>query len=227
MLGLPETDFFGKNFEFWGDINMLKAGIMNADFITTVSPRYAEEIQSMEYGFGLEGVLHSRANRLVGILNGIDTEEWNPALDRDIVRNYTADDLRPKILCKSFLQDEVNLGVDLHAPILGFVGRLTDQKGFDLIADVMTDLTKDGFQIVVLGTGDPKYQAMLVDLKERYPKNLAYSFTFDNHLAHVIYAGGPPAGHRAACRPRTSPDRRLRQPPRAPSAPCRDHSATG
>ena len=189
LLGLPEADFFGKNFEFWGDVNMLKSGIMNADFITTVSPRYAEEIQSMEYGFGLEGVLHSRANRLVGILNGIDTEEWNPALDRDIVRNYTADDLRPKILCKSFLQDEVNLGVDLHAPILGFVGRLTDQKGFDLIAEIMTDLAKDGFQIVVLGTGDPKYHSMLVDLKERYPKNLSYSFTFDNHLAHVIYAG--------------------------------------
>jgi starch synthase len=189
LLGLPESDFVGKNFEFWGDVNLLKSGIMNSDFITTVSPRYAVEIQSMEYGFGLEGVLHSRANRLVGILNGIDTEEWNPAVDREIIRNYKADDLRPKILCKSFLQDEVNLGVDIHAPILGFIGRLTDQKGFDLVAEIVADLAKDGFQIVVLGTGDPKYHRVLEDLKNSYPKNLSYSFAFDNHLAHVIYAG--------------------------------------
>jgi starch synthase len=189
LLDLPPDGFEHLGFNFWDQVNLLKAGILNSDLLTTVSPRYADEIQTMEFGCGLEGFLRSRAQNLFGVINGIDKDEWNPATDREISYQYSATDLRPKVLCKSFLQDEMGLSVDNHVPLIGIVGRLTDQKGFDLVADVMRDFLGEGFQLVILGTGDPNYHKMLEELKHLYPNNVGLKLGFDNRLARLIYSG--------------------------------------
>jgi starch synthase len=175
--------------EFYGKINFLKGGIVCADAITTVSPTYAEEIQTPELGYGLEGVLAARRAALAGILNGVDYGEWSPENDRYIVAGYSADDLRGKAACKADLQACVGLPVAPKVPLIGIISRLAAQKGFDLLSDIAPRLLRKQLQVVVLGSGDASYQELFAALAEKHQKRLAVRVAFDNALAHKIEAG--------------------------------------
>jgi starch synthase len=161
------------------------------DSINTVSPRYAQEIQSSPLGCGLEGVLQYRRNVLSGILNGIDPHEWDPNHDPHLAANYDADTVsKGKPLCKAALQKELGLPQEPNAPLIGIVGRLTDQKGFDLVADVMQRWVQTSdVQWAILGTGQPKYHKILETLADRFPQRVALRLEFSNPLAHRIEAG--------------------------------------
>jgi starch synthase len=175
--------------EFYGKINYLKGGIVSADAITTVSPTYAQEIQTPEFGHGLEGVLVARRNALTGILNGVDYGEWSPDSDAFIAARYSADDLTGKAACKADLQAVAGLPVEPKVPVIGVVSRLADQKGFDLLAAIAPELLRKRVQLVVLGSGDAKYQDLFQALAQRAKKRLAVRVAFDNALAHKIEAG--------------------------------------
>jgi starch synthase len=175
--------------EFYGKINCLKGGIVCADAITTVSPTYAQEIQTAELGYGLEGVLAARRAALVGILNGVDYSEWSPEGDRYIVERYSADDLRGKAACKADLQAAVGLSVNAKVPLIGIVSRLAAQKGFDLLSEIAPRLLGKQLQVVVLGSGDAQYQELFAALAHKHNKRLAVRIAFDNALAHKIEAG--------------------------------------
>jgi starch synthase len=177
--------------EFHGHLNLLKTGMVFADSINTVSPRYAQEIQSSPLGCGLEGVLQYRRDALSGILNGIDPNEWNPATDPHLVVNYNSENVaQGKPICKAALQKELRLPQEQNAPLIGVVGRLTDQKGLDLIADVMQRWVQTSdVQWAILGTGQPKYHKLLETLAERFPRKVALRLEFSNPLAHRIEAG--------------------------------------
>lgn len=191
LTGLDWKYFNWQQMEFHGKLNLLKTGLVFADSINTVSPRYAEEIQSSPFGCGLEGVLQQRRDALSGILNGMDDREWNPAHDPHLPVQYDATtyaDAKP--ICKTALQQELGLRVDAGVPVIGFVGRLTDQKGLDILVDVMQRwLQTNDTQWVVLGTGQPKYHRLLEMLAERFPQKLAVRLEFSNPLAHRIEAG--------------------------------------
>lgn len=176
--------------EFWKKVNFMKAAILYADLITTVSERYAQEIQAgEEYGFGLEGVLRTRSNDLIGILNGIDPDVWNPATDPLIPTNYGPNDLGPKRENKLRLLAAMELPEDPEAPVIGMISRLVDQKGFDLIQKASDRLMKMNLRLVVLGSGMPKYEKLMLGLRKRYPEKVAVNLTFNNPLAHLIEAG--------------------------------------
>ncbi len=175
--------------EFYGKINYLKGGLVCADAITTVSPTYAQEIQTPEFGHGLDGVLVARRQALTGILNGVDYAEWSPKNDPHIAARYSADDLTGKAACKADLQTAVGLPTDPKVPLLGIVSRLADQKGFDLLAAIAPQLLRKRLQVVVLGSGDASYQALFQDLAHKFKKRLALRVAFDNALAHKIEAG--------------------------------------
>lgn len=188
-IGLPWSIFNVDGVEYWGHISYLKAGLVYADVINTVSPTYAKEIQTTEeYGRGMEGLLAKRTGDLYGILNGIDYSIWDPAKDEFIFSKYDKSDLRGKSRNKKSLQKELDLPQE-NVPMLGVISRLADQKGFDLIAERIEQMMEMDVQMVVLGTGDAKYHEMLTVLKEKYPKNLSVSLKFDDPLAHQIYAG--------------------------------------
>jgi starch synthase len=192
LAGIGADQFYPSSpFEFWGQVNLLKAGIEMADRINTVSPTYAREIQSdPEQGCGLEGVLKRRSRDLSGILNGIDYEEWNPETDPLIPANYSAADLEGKKKCKRELLDEFGLKpLSERTPLIGIVSRLADQKGFDLIGEAMADLAGLNLQLVVLGTGQSRYHALLKEFATRFPDRVAVRIGFDNNLAHRIEAG--------------------------------------
>ena len=190
LTGLPADFFSTDGMEFWGGINFMKAAIVCADVITTVSPRYSEEIQTREYGQGLEGVLQKNRSRLYGILNGADYGEWNPETDSYIAANYSAHNLEGKRICKLDLLREVELPERLMSrPLLGAISRLADQKGFDLLAGVLDKLVVQDIGLVVLGVGDDKYQRMLTDLATSYPEKVSVHLKFDERLAHKIEAG--------------------------------------
>ena len=189
LLNLDWRYFTADWLEFYGKINFLKGGLVCADAITTVSPTYAEEIQTPEVGYGLDGVLVRRRQALTGILNGVDYEEWSPECDAYIAARYSADDLAGKAACKADLQTILGLPVDPQVPLIGIVSRLADQKGFDLIAAVAPQLLRKRLQIVVLGSGDALYQNLLLDLQRQFKKRLAVRIAFDNALAHKIEAG--------------------------------------
>ena len=170
ITGLPQYYFAPDKLEAYKDANYLKGGIVYADRITTVSNSYAEEIKTPFYGEKLEGLMNARSNCLSGIVNGIDYEDYDPATDTHIEKNYTSDSFRrEKIKNKIALQKELNLEQDHHIMMLGIVSRLTDQKGFDLIAYVMDELCQDAVQIVALGTGDEKYENMFRHFAWKYP----------------------------------------------------------
>jgi len=188
ITGLPWSEYTPERMEFWGQINLLKGGLVYADLLNTVSPTYAREIQTAEFGFGLEGVLQVRKDRLFGVTNGIDTAAWNPATDPHLPAHYSAEDLSGKKACKRALQAEMKLPVR-DVPLAGLVSRLAFQKGIDLIVDVLPKLLDLDVQTVVLGSGDPSYQALLTALSERYPDKLAVRLAFDEPLAHRIEAG--------------------------------------
>ncbi len=176
--------------EFWKRVNFMKAAILYADLITTVSERYAQEIQDgEEYGFGLEGVLRTRSKDLIGILNGIDPDVWDPATDPLIPANYRPTDLGPKRENKLRLLAAMELPEDLDAPVIGMITRLVDQKGLDLIEAAAEDLLAMKLRLVVLGSGMPKYETLMLDLRKRFPDRVGVNLTFNDPLAHLIEAG--------------------------------------
>jgi starch synthase len=178
--------------EFWGRISLLKGGINYADLITTVSPRYALEIQTPDGGSGFDGILRQRAADLVGILNGIDARAWDPAADPHLPEPFSADDLRGKQAAKRAVLQRYGLPVDattLARPLVGMISRMVDQKGFDLIAQLAADLPKLDASFVILGTGEPQYQDMWRDLAARVPRQIGAVIGFDEALAHLIEGG--------------------------------------
>ncbi len=190
LTGLPAHFFSMDGMEFFGGINFMKGAIVSADVITTVSPRYSDEIQTREYGEGLEGVLQKNRSRLHGILNGADYNEWNPETDPYIAANYSRHNLDGKRICKLDLLREVELPERLmNRPLLGGISRLADQKGFDLLAAVLDKLVAQDIGLVILGVGDDKYQRMLTDLATSYPEKVSVQLKFDEPLAHKIEAG--------------------------------------
>jgi starch synthase len=192
LTGLDWKYFNWQQMEFFGQLNLLKTGLVFADAISTVSPRYAEEIQTAPLGAGLEGVLQQRRNALSGIINGVDYSQWNPQTDTQIPANYGAANSREgKTKCRAALQQEFNLPRDNGgAPLVAFVGRLAEQKGIDLIVSAIQEWVQStGVQWIVLGTGDPKYQEQLQTLAQRHPQKVAVRFEFSERLAHQIEAG--------------------------------------
>jgi starch synthase len=190
QLGLDGRLFCAQGFEFYGQVNLLKAGIIYSDHVTTVSPRYAKEIRTKEFGCGLEDVLRGRRGHVAGILNGLDHNVWNPAIDGFIVRKYSADDVTEgKSANKAELQKELGLDVREDVPLFGFVGRLSHQKGTDLILETLSDMMRMEIQVVFLGVGESRYQEQLRQMALLYPKKAAAGFDFNEPLGHRIYAG--------------------------------------
>lgn len=187
LTGLPDDLFHAGLLEYFGDINLLKGGVLSADAITTVSPRYAEEIQTPEFGCGIDGELRARADGLTGIINGIDTESWDPANDPQLARPYSAADPDGKAANKAALQKELDLAVD-DGPLVGVVSRLAEQKGFDLAADAIPDLVAAGARWAILGTGEPDVEESLSRLQSDFPGEVAVHIDFDPGLAHRIFA---------------------------------------
>ncbi|MDR7523603.1 MAG: glycogen synthase GlgA [Armatimonadota bacterium] len=189
LTGLPESAFVMDGVEFYGRVNVLKAGLVWSHVISTVSETYAQEIQTEEYGMGLEGLLRARSADLFGILNGVDYSRWDPAVDPFIPARYTADDLSGKARCKAALQQELGLPDNAYTPLIGSVARLVAQKGFDLVAAALEQIVGLGAQVVILGTGDPTYEAVLQAATARWPRQVRVVIGFDEGLAHRIEAG--------------------------------------
>ncbi|HYO79965.1 MAG TPA: glycogen synthase GlgA [Bryobacteraceae bacterium] len=189
-LGLSPSLFRPDALEFHGRVNLLKGGLVFADAISTVSPTYAREIQTPEYGMGLDGLLRSRAHVLTGIVNGVDYAEWNPETDEHLPAHYSAADLSGKAECKRALLQEGGLAQNAGRPLIGIVGRIVGQKGFDLI-DAAADrlFTQHDVAMVALGTGEPVYQTAMASLAARYPDRVHVRIAYDNGLAHRIEAG--------------------------------------
>jgi starch synthase len=191
-LDLPWSLLNVEELEYWGKISFLKGGINYANVITTVSPQYAKEIQTPEFGAGFDGILRRRAADLVGILNGIDTEQWNPARDPFLPKPFSADDLSGKTAAKAAVLEALGLVADeatLSRPVVGMISRMVDQKGLDLIAALGTELPVLDATFVVLGTGDPRYQDFWRRLAQQYPDRVAARIGFDERLAHLIEGG--------------------------------------
>ena len=190
LTGLDWQYFNWRQMEFYGNLNLLKTGIAFADAINTVSPTYAAEIQTVEHGCGLEGILHHRRDALSGILNGIDAEEWNPKTDRHISVNYDVSSWQQgKLACKTSLMQARGISVSKQVPLIGIIGRLASQKGWSLILQILPYWLRDReVQWVVLGTGQPDYENALADLAKAYPDKLSVELGFSNELAHQIEA---------------------------------------
>jgi starch synthase len=186
--GLGIDLFTPTKLEYHGSLNLLKGGLVYSDLLTTVSPTYSQEIQTPVLGFGLEGVLRERRDRLVGVVNGIDVDQWGPATDPYLPARYSASDLSGKRACKAALQQELKLPVR-NVPLLGIVSRLAAQKGLDLVAEVLPELMMLDVQVVLLGTGEPALEGLFRLLQSQYPEKLGLSLGFDEGLAHRIEAG--------------------------------------
>ncbi len=189
LLGLDPGLFSVEGFEFYGKISFLKAGLLYADRITTVSPTYAEEIQTRDFGFGLEGVVHRRAGHLRGILNGLDYGIWDPAKDKRIQKKYSWKELQGKKDCKRALQKQCRFEVDEDIPLFGMVTRLAEQKGLDILSEACEEFLSQKAQFVLLGEGDRVYHTTFRNVAVRHPKNTAVFLTFNAAEAHAIYAG--------------------------------------
>jgi starch synthase len=189
LLNLDHRYFSPSYLEFYGKINFLKAGLVFADAITTVSPTYAEEIKTAEQGFGLEGVLRERSANLVGILNGADYSLWNPGTDPFVAKNYSIENLSQKKICKADVQRTLGLPESPDIPFLAMVSRLTSQKGFDLLEKMFDELLRRELQFAVLGTGEKRYESFFKQAANRYPGKVAVKIGFDEALAHRIEAG--------------------------------------
>jgi len=190
VLNLDARYFVPEFLEFYGEINFLKAGMVFADALTTVSPRYAAEIQTPAFGEGLDGVLRARGAALRGILNGIDDAVWDPATDPHLPARYRAGDLAGKARCKRALQAELGLDVGDDAPLLGVVSRLAEQKGFDLLAVALPPaLEAWDAELAVLGSGEERYERWVRELEARFPGRVGARVGFDEGLAHRIEAG--------------------------------------
>jgi starch synthase len=188
--GLPMEAWHMDGAEFWGDFNLLKTGMAYADLITTVSPTYANEILTEEFGCGLEGILTKRSDRLVGILNGADYSVWDPSNDPFLPATYDPYDTQGKRACKLELINELRLNPFLeNRPLLGFIGRLRPQKGIDMLLDIFQDLIVKDVGIIVLGEGALEYEEGLLRLMEDYPLRLSANVSYTEELAHRIQAG--------------------------------------
>ncbi len=187
-LGLPPDLFTHERLEFYGQVNFMKAALLYADRISTVSPRYAEEIQTLEYGCGLEGVLKSRNGHLSGILNGLDTTEWSPETDPFIATHYSKDSLELKAKVKEEFIRAHKLDWDVEAPLIGVVSRLDNMKGLNLLEEIMDYLMHLDLNFVLLGTGEPRYMDSFKRIGETYPDKASIHLTFSNEMAHKIEA---------------------------------------
>ena len=190
QIGLDGSLFTTGALEFYGKVNLLKGGLVFSDALTTVSKGYATEIQTDEYGFGLDGVLRARSADLYGILNGVDYLDWNPATDTHLAAHYSAEDLSGKRECKRDLLREFAFpDAALERPLLGVVSRLASQKGTDLILDAAPQIAADGLSLVALGAGDALYEARLREVAAAYPDHIRVEIGYDEALAHKIEAG--------------------------------------
>jgi starch synthase len=188
-LGLPADAFSVDALEYYGSISFLKAGVVFADRITTVSPTYAVEITAPEQGMGFDGLLKTRVNDLTGILNGIDMDVWDPANDPHLAAGYSGADLSARSLNKRALQKELGLQQSTTAFLVGSVGRLTGQKGMDMLAAILPDLIDRGAQLALLGSGEPQLELIFSALAQQYPGQVAIRIGYDEGLAHRIEAG--------------------------------------
>ena len=181
--------FTHEKLEFYDKLALTKAGFVFADVINTVSPTYAKEIQTKEFGCGLEGLMQYRSKDIYGILNGIDYGIWNPKTDPSLVKNYNKDTLDLKYENKLALQNRNGLPQDKDIPLIGIVSRLAQQKGFDILSEALDDLMKLGVQIIILGTGEPEYHRLLEEKANAYPQQISIALRFDAQLAEMIYGG--------------------------------------
>ena len=187
---LSDYYFTSDKLEAYGNGNMFKGGLVYADRITTVSKTYVEEIKTPEYGEGLHGLMQARSNDLVGIVNGLDYRVYDPENDPLIPRNYNVDNFRKlKKYNKTALQEQLGLKVDSKIMMIGIVSRLTDQKGFDLINAVMEQICQDEIQLVILGTGEERYENMFRYYAEKYPDKVSANIRYNEAMSHEIYAG--------------------------------------
>ncbi len=191
-IDIPAQLFAQGGPEYWGQVSFLKSGISFAEAITTVSPRYAKEIQTPELGFGFDGVLRERESDLFGVLNGIDIDQWNPERDAHLPASFSASDLRGKRTAKAEVLTRYGLPIDpanLQRPLVGMISRMVDQKGLDLLAALADRLPGLDAAFVVLGTGEPRYQDMWRMLAARHPTQIGARIGFDEPLAHLIEGG--------------------------------------
>lgn len=186
---LPEELMGIDGVEFYGQMSMMKGGILFSDRVTTVSPRYAREIQTAEFGCGLDGVVATRADDLLGLINGIDTDVWNPATDTLIPGNYTPDDLSGKALCRADLLKRSGFDPKFKGPVFGMVCRLTEQKGVDMVIDNAEFFLKNDVKLIVLGKGDKALEAALRDMTAAAPGKISLSARLDESMSHLIEAG--------------------------------------
>jgi len=189
LTGLGWDQFKPEGLEFWDNIALAKAGYVYSDVINTVSETYAREIQTAEYGCGLDGLLRARAKDVYGIINGLDYEVWNPATDKSLPRRFSAATLTLRAENKTALQKLNNLPQKHEIPVIGMITRLADQKGFDILAGALDEIMKTGCQLVILGTGEPKYHDLLSKARQKYPAQIGANLKFDAILAEIIYAG--------------------------------------
>jgi starch synthase len=189
QLGLPTALWGMDGLEFYGQLSFMKGGLMYADMINTVSPTYADEIRTPAYGYRLDGLLRHRADRLTGILNGADYNEWDPACDGHLPHHYSRDDLRGKAADKAALQKELGLTRDPRLPLIGSVGRLAEQKGVDLLLAVLGNLLEQPVQVAILGSGDKAFEQALIELARHFPQRCHVRIGFSETLAHRIEAG--------------------------------------
>jgi starch synthase len=189
LTNLPNEYFTTDGLEFYLKMNCLKAGIVYADMITTVSPRYAREITTEQYGSGLDGVLRARQDRLVGILNGVDYSEWNTEKNRFLKFTYSAERLEGKAAQKSALQEEMGLPVEAGVPLFATISRLAEQKGIDILISALEEMLSSKMQFVLLGSGDPTFERGFRTLAERHPEKVAVKIGYDHGLSHRIEAG--------------------------------------
>jgi starch synthase len=188
-VSLPGDLFHPEMLEFYGNVNFLKGGLVFADWLSTVSRKYSQEIQTPELGCGLEGVLVKRSRYLSGILNGVDYSQWNPLTDSHIAANYSPENLAGKKLCKLELIREFGLEAVPDRPLIAIISRLADQKGFDLLSLAADAIVQEGVSLVVLGVGEERYRQFFLDLQEKYPLSVGAKIMHDDRLAHRIEAG--------------------------------------
>ncbi|MFH1612197.1 MAG: glycogen synthase GlgA [bacterium] len=187
--GLEWELFTFDKLEYWNKFNFLKSGIIYADWITTVSSRYAKEFQTKEFGCGLEEVLSYRQNKISGIINGLDYEYWDAEKDTDIIQNYNVKTINKKLKNKLILQQENNLKVDKDIFLIGMITRLADQKGLDIISPIIEKIIEEGMQFVLLGTGEEKYHTLFEKLSQKYKSCIGVHLCFDAKMSKKIYAG--------------------------------------
>jgi starch synthase len=186
--GLDWSVFNMEGLEFWGKVNVMKGGIVFADIISTVSPTYSREIQTPEFGCGLEGLLSRKKSNLIGIINGIDYDVWDPLKDTVIPHKYSFNSINNKYVNKEFLQLETGLEIRKGVPLLGIITRLADQKGLDILAPIIDSLCQLDLQFILLGTGEKKYHELFKQIKIKYPRQTSINLKFDADLARKIYA---------------------------------------